>query len=129
MKGCDELELQSGLSSAQQESLRLVLEKNRDHDPVKRLSVVGAALERGEFCDLSERLPDYIGKGPGSWKANAVGITARGSEEEKEQERVQKPEWTETFEQSDYRKYHDAVQQHRQVVTREVLPKFGIRLA
>lgn len=129
MKGCDELELQSGLSSAQQESLRLVLEKSRDHDPVKRLSVLGAALERGEFCDLSEQLPDYIGKGPGSWKASAVGVTARGPVEEQAQERVQKPEWTETFEQSDYRKYHDAVQQHRQAVTREVLPKFGIRLA
>jgi hypothetical protein len=39
------------------------------------------------------------------------------------------PEWSEEFEGSDYRKFHDAVKEHRLDVTQYLLPSFGIRLA
>jgi len=37
--------------------------------------------------------------------------------------------WSEAFEQSDYRKFHDAIKEHRFVVTQIILPKHGVRLA
>lgn len=68
-------------------------------------------------------------KSPGSWKASALGVTAQGKHAELAEEMTRKLRWSPTFENSDYRKYHDAVQEHRMVVTREILPAYGIRLA
>lgn len=129
IKRDDKFETQSGLSFDQEVSLRSFLAANDSHDPAERLDALSTALEQGSFCELKEPLPPYVGKGPGSWKALALGITAAGKEEEESQEKAERPEWSAVFEQSDYRKYHDAVQEHRLEVTREVLPKYGIRLA
>lgn len=129
LRDTGDFESQTGLVPEQQASLRAFLRDNRSEDPQERLTALAAALGQGRFVGLEETLPAYVAKGVGSWKAAAVGITARGREVEAAQELASKPEWSETFEQSDYRKYHDAVQEHRLVVTREVLPSYGIRLA
>jgi hypothetical protein len=71
---------------------------------------------------VPEGLPEYVAKGAGSWKFKATGIDSIDD--------GHRPViWSESFEESDYRKFHDAVKQHRAEVTQYLLPSFGIRLA
>lgn len=125
----DEFESQPGLSAEQKNTLQTFLEGNNSEDPDERLKKLAEALSQGSFAGLNEALPGYAGKGKRSWKESAVGITANGQEAEIAEEAVKKPKWGKAFEDSDYRKYHDAVKQHRLVVTHDVLPIYGIRLA
>lgn len=52
-------------------------------------------------------------KGADSWKARATGIEALHGNGDV------LPLWTPTFEASDYRQFHDAVKEHRIVVTQQ----------
>lgn len=80
----------------------------------------GTRLKRS--INVTGLSPQYIPKGKGSWEYLATYL------ETSDDSGIQ-PDWSDTFENSDYRKFHDAVKEHRFVVTHEILPKYGIRLA
>lgn len=115
-------EQESGMPLAAKEALQLIVANNCDHDAEVRLQVVMAAVAQGKIPGLQEEIPAYIAKGEGSWKHKATGISVADDGENK-------PAWSTEFEASDYRKFHDAVKEHRFVVTQKILPAYGIRLA
>jgi hypothetical protein len=120
--GVEEFERQPGVDVAQKAALVDVISKNRNMDPQRRLDYLSAALTAGAVPGLAEAIPAYISKGAGSWKSLATGIDARDDGDDK-------PAWTEGFELSDYRKFHDAVKEHRFAVTQRILPAHKLRLA
>jgi hypothetical protein len=118
-----DFESQKGLPAKAKESLLKLMAANRDHDEKKRFDVVCAQVAAGAVDGLKEDVPSYTPKGPGSWKAIATGIEAVHGDGDA------LPEWNPAFEASDYRRFHDAVKEHRFVVTQEILPSAGVRLA
>ena len=115
-------ENEAGLSEAERGAIENLLASNRSHDGDERLKYICDALQSGEIPKLKEQIPRYIGKGHGSWKHIATGIEEQGDGDKQ-------PKWSANFEESDYRKFHDAVKRHRFVVTQEILPTHGVRLA
>ncbi|WP_158755088.1 DUF6765 family protein [Dyella sp. S184] len=114
---------EAGLPAGAKAALAALLESNRSDDPIERLHVLTTAFANGSVPGFSEDIPAYVAKGTGSWKDAATGIIDADADGEK------KPLWSERFEQSDYRKFHDAIKEHRFVVTQLILPKHGVRLA
>jgi hypothetical protein len=117
-----EFENEPGLSESGLKAIEGLLQSNQNHDGEARLQVIYTAVENGEFSELQEQFPRYIAKGNGSWKHSATGIADKGDGN-------RQPKWSEQFEDSDYRKFHDAVKQHRFDVTQKILPAHGVRLA
>ncbi|WP_186038779.1 DUF6765 family protein [Burkholderia gladioli] len=120
--GRPDFEMLPGLTLDQESALMELLMTNTSTDVDERLAGVGAAIARGRLPGLKEPLPTYIAKGKGSWKHIATGIEA-------DDDGHQKPVWSPAFEASDYRKFHDAVKEHRFGVTQQILPRVGLRLA
>ena len=112
-----------GLSNDVKEALERLLQENRSEEPDARLKMLMAYVARGEIPKLKEEVPVYIAKGPGSWKWVATSITSHSDDGDRP------PEWTAQFEQSDYRKFHDAVKEHRAFITGTLLPSHDVRLA
>jgi hypothetical protein len=113
---------EEGLSASQKAQLEALFASNRSHDEIERLSVVCASAEQGTIEGFMEPVPPYIAKGEGSWKYQATGIAAADDGNTP-------PTWGPVFEDSEYRRFHDALKEHRFEVTQEILPSFGIRLA
>jgi hypothetical protein len=103
-------------------TLTELLDTNRIMDDNERLRAICEFVKEGGIPGLKEAIPDYVPKGVGSWKYKATGLRA-------EDDSGEKPVWSEAFEKSDYRLFHDAVKQHRFVTTQEVLPAHGLRIA
>lgn len=122
LKGNAQYEQEKGLSDDSLKAIKDLLSSNRSHDGVERLQALSAAFLAGKVPGIKEAIPTYIAKGPGSWKHTATGITETD-------DGVTKPIWSSDFENSHYRKFHDAVKEHRFVVTQEILPAHGVRLA
>ena len=122
----DQFEAQPGPSAAQSAALGALLAANTDRDADKRLAQIGATLAGEGLAGLREPLPAYIAKGEGSWKYLATGIQ---SDDDRLLLNHDRPQWSQTFEASDYRKVHDAIKQHRHFVTEELLLRYNIRLA
>jgi hypothetical protein len=118
-----EFETQAGLPAKAKDDLRRLLGSNRDHDENRRFDALARQVAAGAIEGVHEPIPEYRSKGPGSWKALATGI------ESTDDDGREKPAWTWAFEASDYRHFHDAVKEHRFVVTQEILPAAGVRLA
>jgi hypothetical protein len=118
----DDFQAARELSPERAAQIQQTLEADRSEDSNERLAAVGRNLCNGAIPEIPEELPTYVPKGPGSWKHSATGLTTVADGDEP-------PIWSEAFEQSDYRKFHDAVKQHRADVTQFLLPSFGIRLA
>jgi len=114
---------EEGLPEETKAALASLLASNRNDDPSVRLDALIKALTSGQVPGFAETVKPYIGKGPDSWKDKATGIIDGNADGDK------KPVWSEAFEQSDYRKFHDAIKEHRFVVTQIILPKHGVRLA
>jgi hypothetical protein len=126
LAGTDQFEGQPGLTLAQRGALEQLLGANIDEDEDKRLTFIAAQLESAGVGDIHEPLPGYVGKGEGSWKYLATGIDA---DDDGALLPEQRPIRNDTFEQSDYRKVHDAIKQHRHFVTEVLLLAHGLRLA
>ncbi|HEY4370999.1 MAG TPA: DUF6765 family protein [Burkholderiales bacterium] len=122
INGHADFENENGLPEDAARALHGLLGSQRDTDGVKRLAAWSAAIARGDFGAIGP-LPPYLASGVGSWKHRATGITAAGDDGD------EKPQWTPAFETSDYRKFHDAVKEHRFEVTQRILPAAGVRLA
>ncbi|WP_233841503.1 DUF6765 family protein [Dyella sp. 2HG41-7] len=113
---------EEGLPESIKHALEELLGSNRDENANNRLHSVMSAVASGAIPMLREPVPEYIAKGVGSWKYQATGITSD------KDDGPTKPAWSEKFESSDYRKFHDAVKEHLFMVTQTVLPAHGVRL-
>jgi len=113
---------QPDLPADQKTLIEAVLMGCQSHDPDVRLANIRVKLSDGAVAPLPEPIPPYVAKGEGSWKHKATGLDTVG-------DGGIPPQWTQTFETSDYRKFHDAVKEHRMDVTQYLLPEFGLRLA
>ena len=113
---------EAGLPKGAKDALAALLSANRSHDEDERLQFLADALSAGKIPGIQEQLPPYIPKGAGSWKHAATGISDVG-------DGANKPIWSEEFENSDYRKFHDAIKEHRFLATQEILPGHKVRLA
>ncbi|MDB0566553.1 DUF6765 family protein [Ralstonia solanacearum] len=102
-------------------ALRQLLAENRSEDADLRLDAIGKAIQDGKFPGVGS-LPPYIAKGPNSWKQVATGITASKDDGGK------RPEWKPAFETSDYRRFHDAVKEHRAALLDTILPRHDLRV-
>jgi hypothetical protein len=120
--GREDFDTQPGLPHDVKEALTRLLDTNRHGDDNERLLTICAAVEAGAIPGLKESIPNYVPKGPGSWKYKATGLKSHDDTGER-------PRWTAAFEKSDYRLFHDAVKQHRFVTTQEILPDHGLRIA
>ena len=80
------------------------------------------AVKTDAIPGLSESIPDYVAKGLGSWKYKATGLQS-------DDDSGDRPRWSDVFEKSDYRRFHDAVKEHRFVITQDILPTRGLRIA
>jgi len=118
----DDFAGQPGLPADAKIALQRLLADSRSMDEMLRLNVICDSVAAGAIPGVQERVPAYIPKGEGSWKHIATGIRVVGDG------RLQ-PKWTRAFEDSDYRKFHDAVKEHRFAVVQEILPAHGLRLA
>ena len=118
-----EFDAQLGLSAKAKEDLRALLGACQNHDEGKRFDSLRINIAAGKIQGIKEPIPEYISKGAGSWKALATGIESTDDDGDK------RPNWSQAFETSDYRYFHDAVKEHRFVVTQEILPAAGVRLA
>lgn len=123
LSGVQDFEGQPGLGVDQKRALAKIMEENQSEDPDVRLQFVVDAVGEGRVPGLKERIPVYVAKGKGSWKFVATGIESATDDGHI------KPLWSNQFEESDYRKFHDAVKEHRFHVMQEILPYYGIRLA
>ncbi|MBV8470506.1 MAG: hypothetical protein JOY60_11700 [Burkholderiaceae bacterium] len=103
-------------------SLSIALANNKDHDEETRLHRFGCALANGMLAGVREPLPRYIKKGPGSWQSEAIGLID-------DECAGDKPRWSPAFEDSDYRKFHEALKTQQFTVVQEILPRFGLHLA
>jgi hypothetical protein len=65
---------------------------------------------------------DYVGKGPGSWRAQALKYPAPDTED-------RRFPYDEGFLTSHWKLFHDAAKAHRRSVVDDVLPSFGICVA
>jgi hypothetical protein len=118
----NDFESQVGLSPNATAALADLMQNNRDIDPDERLDYLRHRIAANAIPEIGfETIPDYVHKGIGSWKHAATTIEA-------DDDGDWKPEWAPAFEDSDYRKFHDATMQHRFVIVQEILPKFGLRL-
>lgn len=121
--GTEDFEHQRGLPPKAKADLTTLMAGNRDHDEKKRFELLKAKVAAGAIDGLKEDMQAYVPKGPGSWKALATGIEAAHGDG------AAAPTWSAAFESSDYRRFHDAVKEHRYIVTQEILPAAGLRLA
>ncbi|ALL68249.1 hypothetical protein K788_0000650 [Paraburkholderia caribensis MBA4] len=118
----EQFESLPGLPDETKRALELLLLTNRSGDPDLRLETFNGSVASGQIPGLRELIPQYIAKGDGSWKHRGTGLS---TVDDGDEEPVYSPE----FESSDYRYFHDAVKEHRFVVTQDILPQAGLRIA
>jgi hypothetical protein len=117
---------QDGLPKSLKNALKKQLFSCQDEDAKIRLENLQVAVQKGFFENVTS-IPEYVGKGEKSWKHMATGII---SDQDDLLPSRDKPDWSaKQFELSNYRKFHDAVKQHRQYLLDVVLPKFDLRIA
>ncbi|BBO83846.1 hypothetical protein DSCO28_44120 [Desulfosarcina ovata subsp. sediminis] len=92
----------------------LFLSTTKD-DGEKRHAVWIKAIKSGAFSFGGETIA-YAGKGKGSWKEQALGTNFD----------LPVHTFKEKFMQSNWKRFHDAVQAHRLHVVHDLLPKYGI---
>lgn len=114
---------ENGLPDNVKSALQELLHGNRSEDPEERLERLAELVAGGSIPGVHENIPAYVAKGHRSWKFLATGITSHSDDG------LSAPVWSEAFERSDYRKFHEAVKEHRAFVTGELLPQYGVRLA
>ncbi|USD38431.1 DUF6765 family protein [Ferrimonas sp. SCSIO 43195] len=113
------LEAQSGLPEADSNLISdLLLEFDMD-DGEERHEKWLEVIAQGAFSFGSENI-EFIPKGIGSWKHEAIG------QEKSQDDEDEKFEYKPAFLQSNWKLFHDALQAHRFDVLHNILPKYGI---
>ena len=78
------------------------------------------AFSFGALADKQVQDLGYAAKGPGSWKYKALG-TKNGMDDPKE-----RFPYSQIFEQSDWKKFHDALTDQQWLIVHEILPKYQL---
>lgn len=81
-----------------------------------------ASIANGDFSFGPQEIV-YISRGEGSWKYEALGKKSLNERDDTIFD------FSETFMASNYKRFHDAVQEHRLTILHDILPKYGICLA
>ena len=103
-------------------TLKDLLSRCQLDDGEQRLSELMKAVTGHAFPGIAA-IPGYVPTGEGSWKAQATGLCD-------DDEDTDPPVWDPVrFEDSHYRRFHDAVKEHRNFLANEVLPKHELRIA
>jgi len=113
-------EREPGLPLEARVALGRLLEHNRSRNARRRLAVFAAHVARGGIPGLMEPLPPYTATGPGSWRHEAVD-DARGAWPARL--------WRERCEVSHHRRVLLAMEQHRGILVRDILPAQRIVLS
>lgn len=108
-----------GLAAADRARIDGMLRSLRDPEGEVRHAAWLDAIGRGEFS-FGRASPVYIAKGEGSWKYAALGTTAEVDDED--EVFVYSP----AFLRSQWKRFHDALQEHRFDVLHRILPHYGI---
>lgn len=106
----------SGIDEPDMNKIQDLFTKITEKDGEKRHIAWLSAIEHDPFSFGSEKVT-YPGKGPGSWKEQALDTS---------EEKLMKYAWTTAFLKSNWKYFHDAAQAHRFYVIYDLLPKFGI---
>lgn len=109
----------SGLSTTQSGLLQQFFEEITSDDGNDRTKEWTARAAAGAISGINS-IPDYQAKGEGSWKYLALGSTLE----------VDLPgtlfEYTPAFLSSDWKRFHDALQEQRQFILLTLLPEYEI---
>lgn len=108
-----------GLPARDREIIDGLLRNTRLPDGESRHRVWLDAIAGGAFS-FGPASPVYVAKGLGSWKHAALGTTAAVDEDD------DVFPYSPTFLRSDWKLFHDALQEHRLVVLHHILPRYGI---
>ncbi len=108
-----------GLPAADRTTIDGMLRGIDEEDGEKRHAAWIEAIGAGRFSFGAETL-GYVGKGVGSWKHAAIGT------DEKSDDRSRDIVYAPEFLQSDWKRFHDALQAHRFCILHDILPRYGI---
>lgn len=114
-----DLEAVDGLPAADEETILDLLRRITDEEGESRHRRWLEAIAAGRFSFGKARLR-YIAKGKNSWKHKATGQIAAY-----DHGREVFP-YTPAFLDSDWKRFHDALQAHRFDVVHDILPRYGI---
>ena len=105
----------SGIGPDDMEVIRNLFSNQTTKDGKKRHKAWLAAIEAGKFS-FGKATPSYAEDGKQSWKAQALGTS------------TDMPVYTyrDTFLNSNWKLFHDALQLHRLTVLHDILPEYGI---
>lgn len=109
-----------GLPERDREIVDRLIRSVQDPDGERRHAIWCEAIAEGAFSFGRARIA-YVAKGPGSWKRAAFGPQSRLDDDEY----VYDPK----FLVSDWKMFHDALQEHRFEVVHAILPRYGISTA
>lgn len=109
----------SGLPQADRQLIQEMIQNIRDDNGITRHQKWVAAIQAGKFSFGAANV-QYVAKGQGSWKFQAVG-TVRESDSENDVF-----SYSPTFLTSNWKLFHDALQAHRLFVIHDLLPHYGI---
>lgn len=107
------------IGSADKGTIDRLLRTVTDEDGHDRYAKWKDAIAAGAFSFGPQQIR-YTGKGVGSWKYDALG-TAEATDRGDERFPFREP-----FMQSNWKLFHDALQNHRLAVLSEILPHYGI---
>ncbi len=107
---------ETGLSGDSLDKIRSKFETLADEDGDERHKKWLDAINDGEFFAMDGATLSYAADGKNSWKARALGTSC------------DRPvhTYSEAFLASDWKMFHDALQQHRLEVLHDILPRYGI---
>ncbi len=108
----------AGMSEHDRGVFNELIRGTRDADGDVRHRVWLDAIAAGAFS-FGPAFPAYVAKGVGSWKYAALGTTAA-------HDGAESFPYTPEFLASDWKLFHDALQEHRLVVLQHILPRYGI---
>jgi hypothetical protein len=114
-----DLEAKPGLPEADAKVVRSLITSIKDHEGEKRHERWMEEIRKGSFS-FGPAEAAYAAKGKGSWKAKAIGQLA-ASDSGRERFPFKK-----SFMNSDWKRFHDALQAHRLDVLHDILPRYGI---
>ena len=108
-----------GLKAEQREALNAIFNGIQDLDGDVRHSKWSEWANDGKIPEVNI-IPEYFAKGKGSWKFIALGTESSIDDPE------EVFEYTPDFLNSDWKKFHDALQEQRQYILLDLLPFYGI---
>jgi len=116
------LESMTGLPDKDKKKIYTLIKSIKGNTGEERHEKWISEIAKGSFSFGSAKA-NYIAKGKGSWKHKAIGqtsVTDTGREEFP---------FSDVFMESNWKRFHDALQGHRFDILHDVLPKYGISAA